>query len=145
MNWPKGIILVFILFASGIGFLVYKTTEKQSEMVAENYYEKELKYQDVIDGKDNAARLSARPTAALEEGRLVVQFPADFIPGNVSGKVYFYRASDVKKDVTVPLVLDSLNRQFISADRFSTGTYQAQFSWTANDTTYFSEQNLYIP
>lgn len=145
MDWPKGIIIVFILFASGIGFLVYKTTQKQSEMVAENYYEKELRYQEVIDGKNNAGRLTALPAIRAEEGRIAIVFPAGIEPGGVSGKAYFYRPSDVKMDVTVPLVLDSVGCQYVAADRFRTGSYQVQLSWTARDSSFYVEQNLYIP
>lgn len=145
MNWPKGIVLVFLLFASGIGFLVYKTTEKKSEMVADNYYEKELKYQQVIDGKLNAQKLSSLPRVTVHEAGLAVRFPDEMEPGLTEGNLYFYRASDRKKDVEVPISLDTAHTQYIPVNRFSNGYYQAQITWRSGETDYYSEQNIYIP
>jgi FixH len=145
MNWPRGIILVFLLFAGGIFFLVYKTTQKKSEMVTDNYYQQELVYQQVIDGKRNAQKLSALPKITVQPEYVEVLFPVEAQPSGVTGDLYFYRASDKQKDLTALLSLDPSRRQFIPRNEFSTGSYMVKITWQSGDQSYYSEQNLYIP
>jgi hypothetical protein len=53
MSWGKGIILVFVVFVLGIGVLVYRSMTKNIDLVTTNYYEKELKYQEQIDKRND--------------------------------------------------------------------------------------------
>ena len=53
MNWGHKITLVFIVFAIAILGMVYVASQQTNELQDENYYEKELVYQTVIDGRNN--------------------------------------------------------------------------------------------
>ena len=48
MNWGKGITLVIILFIITMLGMVYVASKQTNEMVEANYYDKELKYQNLI-------------------------------------------------------------------------------------------------
>ena len=45
MNWGYKIMLAYVVFIAGILFLVFKSSSQKVELVTENYYEQELKFQ----------------------------------------------------------------------------------------------------
>ena len=65
-TWGHGIVVALGLFISFILYLifVFPIGKQNSELVTENYYEDELSYQKVIDAKNNAATLTAKPQYA---------------------------------------------------------------------------------
>jgi hypothetical protein len=50
MSWGTKIAFLYLSFATMIGVMVYKSVTQSVDLVAPNYYEQELKYQDKIDG-----------------------------------------------------------------------------------------------
>ena len=59
ISWGHKILFAYLAFVAGIMFLVFKASQEDYDLVTANYYEAELKYQDIIDQKENTARLSA--------------------------------------------------------------------------------------
>ena len=49
MNWGHKIIAVYVVFIAGMIFLVFKSSRQNIELVTEDYYAKELVYQQKID------------------------------------------------------------------------------------------------
>ena len=49
MNWGYKILIVYIVFIAGIVTLVYKSSVQNQDLVVNDYYDQELKYQDKID------------------------------------------------------------------------------------------------
>jgi hypothetical protein len=145
MNWGKGIALVYIAFGLGMAFMVYKTTQKKSEMVTENYYQKELVYEDVIQGKRNVDSLNIKPSISLENDFVKIEFPKAFASTSVVGEIYFYRADNVKKDRTFTINLDTANIQKIESNQFVKGNYTTQVSWKYDNKNYFYEEIINIP
>ena len=58
LSWGYKITLVYIAFVAGMGFLVFKASSQKFDLVTKDYYEQELKYQQVIDQAANSSRLS---------------------------------------------------------------------------------------
>ena len=42
-------MFVYLAFVAGMGFLVFKASNQEFDLVTKDYYEQELKYQQVID------------------------------------------------------------------------------------------------
>ena len=49
MNWGYKILMVYVIFIAGILLLVFKSSSQNQDLVTEDYYEQELKYQQKID------------------------------------------------------------------------------------------------
>ena len=77
ISWGYKIAGVYLLFVAGILFLVFKANNENYDLVTENYYEEELKFQNVIDQKDRSYSLSALPEINFENGELIIQFPQE--------------------------------------------------------------------
>ncbi|MGF6845488.1 hypothetical protein QFZ51_000723 [Chitinophaga sp. W3I9] len=144
MNWGHKIIIVFVVFAAGILTLVTKSMRTRIDMVTPDYYSEELKYQQVIDGKENAARLSAPVTISQEDAGVMISLPSELRNKALNGKVTFYRPSDSGKDVLMPLQPDQSGRQLVSRQLFIRGPYKVKIAWTMNDQPYYQEQLVNI-
>ena len=59
ISWGYIITAGYLVFVTGIVFLVYKASSQKFDLVTKDYYEQELKYQDVSDESANTAKLSA--------------------------------------------------------------------------------------
>ena len=75
MSWGYKIMFVYIAFVAGIGFLIFKASNQEFDLVTKDYYEQELKYQQVIDQSANASRLSMPLYIEKKEAELKISFP----------------------------------------------------------------------
>ncbi|WP_142684487.1 FixH family protein [Chitinophaga polysaccharea] len=144
MNWGHKIIIVFAVFAAGILALVTKSMRTRIDMVTPDYYSEELKYQQVIDGKENAGRLSAPVNISQEDTGIRISFPPELRNRSITGKLIFYRPSDSGKDVLLPLQPDLQGQQFIDKGLFIRGPYKVKVAWTMNNLPYYQEQLVNI-
>jgi hypothetical protein len=53
MNWGYKIAITFILFGALIIFMVVKSFQQNIDLVTDDYYQEELKYQQQIDKLEN--------------------------------------------------------------------------------------------
>ena len=143
ISWGYKILIFYLSFVAGILFLVYKANSQSFDLVTENYYEAELKYQDVIDQKGNVAQLSERPKISHTVNSISIQLPKEFLKAAAEGEVYLYRASDASKDIRKTF---ATNDGFIRLDlsKELSGAYTIKLSWKAVGKAYFEEQNIFF-
>ncbi len=144
MNWGQKLITVFIVFAIGMIYLVYRCMHVNTDLVTKDYYKDELKYQDVIDGARMANSLSGEIKLSQDEKLVTVQLPAEMKIGNVSGDIWFYCAADIKKDRHISIETNSDAIQCISKKIVLTGKYTVKFDWTNRNKHYHAEQPFTI-
>ncbi len=139
MNWGWRITIVYSLFAlTMIGAVIYSTT-LDVNLVEEDYYEKEVNYQQVINKKENALRDSATFDVAVVGDSVVIHFPTTV----AQGKAYFIRSADVNNDKKFELkVLNG--KQTFSKELFKAGTYNLQIDWKGNSADYYWEEKINI-
>ena len=143
ISWGYKIAIFYLSFVAGMLFLVYKATSESFDLVTENYYEAELKYQDVIDQKTNLSELSAPATITHTSNTVAVQLPAEFNNETAEGIIYLYRPSDASKDVRKNFVTLNGFYQLILAKDLS-GSYELKLSWKADGKEFFQEKKLFF-
>ena len=144
MNWGHKIIIVFTAFAAGMLTLVTKSMRTRVDMVTPDYYSEELKYQEVIDGRQNAAGLSAPITVTQPEEGIMVTFPRELRGKNITGQLTFYRPSDSDRYIRLPLQPGLSGRQLVKRQLFIKGLYRVKMEWTINDRPFYQEQSIHI-
>jgi hypothetical protein len=144
MNWGHKLFLVFVVFAGGMFFLVYKSMHTNYELVSKEYYKDELTYQTIIDGVKSANALSDRLKIFQNDEIVTVQLPAEMKNGNVSGNIWFYCASDASKDRHITIRINENAIQQIDKEIFLPGTYEVKVDWTKDYKHYYTEQPLTI-
>ena len=142
MSWGGKIVIVYLTFVAGILFLVYKSSLQKTDLVASDYYAKELQYQNVINSTNNAAQLSTSASVKDEENNIALSMPLEAV--NASGKIEFYRPSDASKDFTLPLNIDANGKQTFNKLRFVHGAYNVKISWSKEGKDYYTEQFLSV-
>ena len=144
MNWGNRLVLVFLVFGAGMGYLGYRSMNTDYELVESDYYKQELRYQHVIDEHKSANALSAAVNIEKKEGALLLQFPEEMKNKSLTGELYFYCAYDSKKDKRVSLQSDSNGVQTIPAGTILPGSYTVKIKWSNGEKSYYSEQNLSV-
>ncbi len=57
-NWGYKIVLVYSVFVAGILYLVVQSSRQQMDLVTDDYYAQEIRYQEKIDQSKRASALS---------------------------------------------------------------------------------------
>ncbi len=145
MSWGTKIILAFVLFALFLGGLVYRAYQSKVHLVAPDYYQQELAFQQKIDKIENERALdqSVLIEHQSQSKELLIRFPADF-PVK-SAHLALYRPADASLDRQWQLQLDQDNTQLLSTRDLASGLWQAKLEWRDDQKAYFKEQNIYLP
>jgi hypothetical protein len=144
LNWGWGITAIYVVFVIGIMYMVWRSTQERVDLVTEDYYGQEIKYQDKIDASKRAAALSAPVQFEVKGKTLHLGFPKEFEGKAITGEVLVYYPADSRKDVRVP-VKTSANAMDVALDTGSPGLHILQLSWQDGATAYYQESNVFIP
>jgi hypothetical protein len=90
---------------------LFPNGQKNSEMVTDNYYEEELKYQDVIDAKKRADELTGKTCIQPDKSGIKITFPKDYNNSNTTVKFVLNRTDDQNLDIHKSVQLDA-NQSF---------------------------------
>lgn len=109
------------------------------DIVTDNYYEKELKYQEQLDKVARTRALKETMEITNTGKELIIKFPN--VPDKNQNKdfISLYRPSDNTKDVKIPVLTDSSRTQIVSVERIARGYWKAQINWTSGGSEYYYE------
>jgi FixH protein len=144
MNWGNKILLVFLVFAAGMFYLVYRSMHVNYELVSKEYYKDEIRYQDIIDASKRASALSKKIKVSQNGDVIAVQLPEEMKNEKVTGVMWFYCAADERKDRRISMQPDEHGAQQITKTGFVPGSYVVKFDWTSKNTRYYAEEPLTI-
>lgn len=126
-----GCFILFILFL----ILVFPIGKQNADMISDNYYEEELKYQDVIDAKENASQLKEIPSyKATAEGMEII-FPESIKADENKVEFVLFRTEDSNLDIKKELNLGN-NKFVIPKKVISSGSYTLKLKWKENKKPY---------
>ena len=133
----------YLVFVTGIVFLVYKASNQKFDLVTKDYYDQELKYQHVIDESANTAKLSMPLVVARSGDHLQIDFPAEMKHKRKTIDFYLYYPADAKKDFrkTMETTDNELVQPLPSAMK---GQYQLKLSWEVDGIKYYFEKKLFF-
>lgn len=143
MNWGYKMTAVFIVFAFMISYLVYRAMNVNFELVDKEYYKNELKYQEVIDGSENANALKFSPVLKQSGQQISITMPIDSTTKTVQGSAYFYCAYNQSKDRKFQLHPDRNGNQEFN-QRIDPGTYTVKIKWCSDGRNFYTEQQLTV-
>lgn len=145
MNWGHKILFSFIAFTMFLGVLVYKSFQSKVNLVSQDYYKQEIVFQDQINKIENELALE-KSVGIVHNSRLnelLIIFPRELEVKSAS--LTLYRPSDASMDRSWDLQLDQENADKISTESLSGGLWQVQVEWSDQSTSYYKEQNIFLP
>ncbi|TXF76160.1 FixH family protein [Chryseobacterium sp.] len=137
-SWGHGIILALGLFIAFILFLIFFFANgmKNSELVSDNYYQDELAYQEVIDAKHNAEKISVKPAySQLPEG-IRITFPESIKVDGQKVSFTLFRTDDSNLDLKKEVTLNAQKSFLIPKKVIFSGSYTLKVRWYENKKPY---------
>jgi len=143
LNWGAGIAILYSGFVAMILVLVGMSASQKIDLVTDNYYAEELRFQDKINKTERAKALDDPLTWEVNAKGISIHYPKSFSEKNLGGKINLYCPSDDSKDLLFQ-VNSTNNTQFIPSSKIPDGRYYLQIDWKNGEETYWNEDLIVI-
>jgi hypothetical protein len=143
-DWGKKIAALYIGFVVLVVGMVIFAMTKNTDLVSDNYYEKEIKYQEQIDKEKRTKELPEQVKIEYLGSYVSVKFPQTYNSKDIKGSILFYRPSEASRDFRLNIEPDENGEQKIMTNKFSKGIWKVQISWKMNGTDYYNESIVRI-
>lgn len=145
LNWGTGIFLFYSFFAFTLFYQVYKSTQYDHSLVVDNYYEEDLKYQSTLDKLNNSSALTTPLKINYYEGLHIVEL--EFPEGikQITGSILFYRASNKKEDIRLPIRAGAENCLDIFVRTLAPGLWKIEVDWVGDGKHFLDRTDIFVP
>lgn len=144
MSWGVKIALLYIGFITLILTLVIRSVTQSADLEYPDYYAREVKFQDQIDGKSALQNTGVSPSINATPESVNLAMPSKLTQAPFNGSVTFSRADDAALDRT--FTLDSTDSLFVYARKeFVGGLYTVRVDWSSAGEKYYYESAIYVP
>lgn len=141
MNWGKGIALAIIVFVGLIMTMVVISVRMDGiELVTENYYEQEIKYQDRIDESNSALALDREVISYDPQSKVI----ALDLPTGAAGSLQLFRPSDSTLDQEIKLEVTHTGKTEVPVKQLKAGYWKVQLNWSENGVSHYQEKKITI-
>ena len=145
-TWGHGITIAIIAIMVTFTTAFVASLSHNNDLVTEGYYEKELRFQDEIDKKQNAAD-SGRVLSfeQIEEGLHITINNTSTLE---TGQIVLYRADDKDADVVLDINQPQAGAysSLIPYNQLKKGRYIIKADWTESTSKqYAAQKTVYIP
>jgi hypothetical protein len=143
-NWGTGIALFFSIFVISLVYTVYQTTLIDNSLVFDDYYAKDLAYQQHYDKVKNSMELDEKVevTNSREDRNVTIQFPRSL--GKLSGEITFFCPSHSKSDFKVAVSTDQDFLQKVDSEGMRKGLWKVRINWEAAGKKFYSEETIVL-
>lgn len=140
-NWGYKIVTFYVVFVIGIMVLVFKSASQKVDLVATDYYEQELKYQQKINARTNSGALSSPLIISCNKENVQIILPAEMKGKTVTANILMYCPSDNTNDHAVQLSTTDALFNFNMKDG-TKGLFVAKVNWSDEDKLFYGEQKI---
>ncbi len=144
--WPYAIILTFIVFICGTIGLVVMASSQRVDLVSNNYYEQELKYQGQIERAKHARQLNTPTLIAYDRThqQIALTLPQEHSGRPLTGQIQLYRPSEAALDRQFRLQPDTQGHQTLDASNLRPGLWKIHIDWTVDKEDFATDQQVVI-
>lgn len=144
INWGTGILITIIIFMVITVSTVVFLMNQDVDLVESDYYAKGIDHQKQIERINRANSMDEEVKIDLENEVVRITFPDRYKSEAISGTIQFYRPSDSKKDITLPISLDTVAQQVVPVKLLQKGYWKVKLNWTENAVEYYKESSFVI-
>lgn len=144
MNWGNKLLITFLVFGSGMGYLVYRSMSTSFELVEKDYYKTELQHQSTIDAAHRFHAL--RKEVKLVEGGhgLRIELPANEKGAVTEASIWFYCAYQAALDRKFQLKAEDNGVLTIPRGELAPVNYTIKMDWKAGGQEFYTEKQVSI-
>ncbi|MGY6560901.1 MAG: FixH family protein [Luteibaculaceae bacterium] len=138
LNWGHKIGIAYTAFVLFMLFMVYKTTTVKFDLVVDDYYSEELKFQKQIDKEENLNFADFKVNIVEENASITLFFEGITNPELIIGNVMLYKPDNAALDVNTALNLSASGNQTVG--NLTQGKYRVKLSFTDGLKDYYLEK-----
>lgn len=144
--WPWSIMAFFAVAITAAVVWVAFCVSHGTDLVAADYYEQEVEYQNQLDRMEHARELGGRATVSYEaaDGFIRIQLPPEHAILQPHGVIHLYRPSQAGLDQRLPLRLTATGEQQLDAQLLAPGLWDVRVRWVAQGREFFLNEKLTI-
>jgi len=144
ISWGIRIAVVYIAFVIILVTTVIIFMSEDVHLVTDEYYAKELVFQDQIDKVNRTNQLTQQLEINVDSESINFVFPKIFKHNNLGGTIHFYRPSNLGQDFIVKVEPDTSNAQIIPTAKMEKGLWKLKVDWTVKDVSYYNEKIIMV-
>jgi nitrogen fixation protein FixH len=144
INWGTAIVIAFVCFISFIMYFVINmstNTKYNHDLVVEDYYQQELKFQNDINKEENSKTLTTNVSWVKTTDGISIKFPENLDLNKIKGTVFLYRPSNKALDFEIPISLSNHNL-LIPDKRLLDGRWNIKIDWKYNNNNYLFKTDI---
>ena len=139
MDWGKGIVLTIIGFVALIMTMVVISVKMDGiELVTENYYQEEIRYQDRINEFKSADDLD-REVISFDRKSKIIELD---LPNGAKGSLQLFRPSDSTLDQEIKVDVTHSGITQIPLKELKSGYWKIKLNWTENGVDHYQEKKI---
>ena len=143
-NWGTKLFIFTTMFMIFILVFVYLTTLQDRTLVEDEYYQHSLVFQEKINKINNSNALQEKVEIIEGPQHISITFQTFFNPAEISGTIHFYRPSNIKGDVIIPIELDSTRQIIYPVKKLMRGRYIVKIDYKYKDKEFYQEKSIFI-
>lgn len=147
ISWGWRIAILYCSFVVFMLFMVYLSVREDIGLIAEDYYQKDLLYEQEIQKQRNVKQLGQDIIMQYNapQKQLVFHYPVSTSGTEpVKGTLNFYRPSEQNLDFSASIEPDSANTQTISIDKMKAGLWRVKIDWNIGKTPFYTEHTVFV-
>jgi nitrogen fixation protein FixH len=140
-KWGTGIATAYIIFAGSMIVFAIHASHQHYDLVADNYYEQAVKYQDKIDAGHNGIQSKLNISYNEKENALQLSTTEEI----KSGILQFYKPDKAADDFKLDFTINSEDKQIIPLKKLAHGYWKVNATWiTPDNKSCYSETKIFI-
>ena len=142
-NWGYSIGTFYVVFVLALAWQLYRSFQYDRSLVVEDYYAKDLKYQEQYDRLENSLKNKADLKVTRGSDSIKIQFPEGH--STPQGEIHFYRPDKQSLDRKYPIALDDQGIITIPTSDLVSGKWKIKATWNWESLEYYVEKETVIP
>jgi nitrogen fixation protein FixH len=138
INWGTGIALAFIGFGIFIVTLVVGTFGERVDLIEENYYEAEVRYQSRMEEMQRTEDMAVKPEVIQNGKALTIVLPGK---DNTSGKARFLRPDNATFDFEMDI---NAGENAVDIQKLLPGMWIIQLHWETDGESFYHKVTHYF-
>jgi len=143
-TWGTGILVFIILFIAFMAFMVTKSSQQNTDLIATDYYARELAYEDQLEKVRNYNDLESKPVIKTSREYVSVEFPGMIEFSKLKGTIKLIRPSDKVLDRAYDFKDLDTNLIEIQLENMTNGLYSLELEWTDLKKNYLIKKDIVI-
>lgn len=143
-NWGTKLFIFTAIFMLFLIVFFIMMSQQTFHLVEKDYYPKALEFQQQIDKNNNTKLLDERVRVENRGEYIEFEFQSFFNPDSINGDIIFYRPSESREDLKIPIQPDSTGKQFYPVKNLLKGKYIVKIEYYYENKGYYQEDPVLV-